>query len=65
MPATFLLVCFLSLKGELVKLGKMLFTLLEKLFSFFRKSNIRILDIQIYDIIKRLSIKKKDIFLKN
>ena len=38
---------FLSLKESLVKLGKMFFISLQKLFSFSRKSKFRILDIQI------------------
>ena len=38
---------FKSKKRALVRLGKMFFILLQKLFSFSRKSNFRILDIQI------------------
>ena len=38
---------FKALKRALMKLGKMFFIWLEKLFSFFRKSNFRILDIQV------------------
>ena len=43
--ATFLLVCFFY-KRALVKLGKIFFISLQKLFSFSRKSNFRFLDIQ-------------------
>ena len=45
--ATFVLVCFLTLNEVLLKLGKMLFISLQKLFSFSRKSNFRILHFQI------------------
>ena len=44
---TLVLVCFLSLKKALVKLGKMFSNSLRKLFSFSRKSNFRILHFQI------------------
>ena len=37
----------LGLKRTFVKLGKIFFILLQKLFSFSRKSKFRILDIQI------------------
>ena len=43
LSATFLIVCFLSLKGVLAKLGNMFFISLQKLFSFSGKSNFRIL----------------------
>ena len=42
---TFLLLCFLSLKKGLVKLGKMFFISLQKLFPSVRKSKFRTLDI--------------------
>ena len=46
--ATFLLVCFFKSKTRaLVKLGKMFFILLQKLFRFWRKSNFNTLDFQI------------------
>ena len=44
---TFLLICFVSLKGTTCALGKMFFISLQKLFSFSRKSKLRILDTQI------------------
>ena len=47
MSSTFLLVCFLSLKIVLMKLGKMFFISLQKYFSYSRKSKFKILDIQI------------------
>ena len=43
----FLLVCFLVKKRAPVKIGKMLFISLQKLFSFSRKSNFENLDMQI------------------
>ena len=43
LSATVLIVCFLSLKGVLAKLGNMFFISLQKLFSFSGKSNFRIL----------------------
>ena len=45
--ATFLLVCFSSLKDTNCETWKMFFISLQKLFSFSRKSNFSILDIQI------------------
>ena len=42
---TFLLVCFLSWKGSTCETRKNVFISLQKLFSFSRKSNFRILDI--------------------
>ena len=45
--ATFVLVCFLTLNEVLLKLGKMLFISLQKLFSVSKKSNFRILRFQI------------------
>ena len=62
--ATFALVCFLSLRKALVKLAKMLFISLRKLFSFSRKLNFRILDFQIHDFIECLSIKQEIHFTK-
>ena len=47
LSATCFLVCPFSLKGALVKLRRMFFISLQKLFLFSRKSNFRILDIQI------------------
>ena len=45
--ATFLLVCFLDLNESNYETRKKFFISLEKLFSFSRKSNFRILDFQI------------------
>ena len=46
--ATILQICFfLSLKESCVKLGKIFFILLQKLFLFSKKTKFRILDIQI------------------
>ena len=45
--ATFLLVCFSSLKESTYETRKMFFISLRKLFSFPRKSNFRFLDYQI------------------
>ena len=45
---TFLLFCFLSVKGSFCETKKNLFFIsLQKFFSFSKKSNFRILDIQI------------------
>ena len=44
---TFLLVCFLSLKKSICETRKMFLISLQKLFSFSRKSNFRISDIQV------------------
>ena len=43
----FLLACFVILKRAFVKLGKMFFIPLQKLFSFSKKSKFRIFDIKI------------------
>ena len=45
--ATFLLVCLLDLNESNYETRKNFFISLEKLFSFSRKSNFRILDFQI------------------
>ena len=45
--ATFVLVCFLSLKESTCKTRKNVFNSLQTLFSFSRKSNFRILHFQI------------------
>ena len=58
--ATFLLVCFLSLKKSTCETRKNIFFIsLQKLISPSRKSNFRFLDIQILDVIKCLSIKQE------
>ena len=43
---TFLLVCFLDLKESTCKTRRMVFILLQKFYSFLRKSSFRTLDIQ-------------------
>ena len=60
--ATFLLVCFSSLKSESVKLGKMFFTPLQKLYSFLRKWNFVILFTEISWHHKMSKHKTKKIF---
>ena len=45
--ATFLLVCFLSIRRAFVKLGKLFLMSLQNFFSFSKKSKLRIFDNQI------------------